>query len=91
VELALQVDVGEPLVLRLLGVGDDDERRERDPLVAAQRQPRLERQAELDLVHSRERGRGDAREDRGRDEARRARGSLYGAPAAFPELFVYDV
>ena len=46
----LEVDVREALVARLLGVGDDDHGRERDPLVAAKRQLGLQREPEADLV-----------------------------------------
>ena len=49
-KLGLDVHVLQTLVLGLLGVRDEDEGRERDPLVAPQRQLRPQGQAELDLV-----------------------------------------
>ena len=68
VKLALDVDALEALVARLVRVGDENEGRERDPLVAAQRQLRLEGQAQPHLVDTRKEG--DRAEKRRQEGAR---------------------
>ena len=70
-ELGLDVDVGQALVLGLFRVGDEDEGRERDALVAAQRQLGLQRQAQLDLVDARARRHARAGRAKSAPRARR--------------------
>src|SRR5262249_46834399 len=79
VELALEVDVLEPLVARLLGVGDEDERSQGDPLVAAQGQLRFQGEPQLDLLRAREGRRRRGEETQG--EGRRARSTEHWRPS----------